>query len=75
MMKIILSVNERGTLTLPLKIRKQLGIPKGGQLMVQTTKDGITLLPGAVFPIEIYSDERAEEFYKRNEKDLEDFKF
>lgn len=70
-MKIILSVNSRGTVTLPVQVRKLLGIPKGGELILQTTKEGVVLLPGAVFPVEMYTDEREAEFKKANEDDLE----
>lgn len=66
-----ISVNERGTLTLPKEARKSLGIPRGGQLIVQMDEEGaITLRAGAVMPLEMYSEARLAEFQQMNEAPL-----
>ena len=72
-MKIKLSVNSRGTVTLPLQIRKQLGIPRGGELIARITKEGVVLMRTAVLPVEMYSQKRLREFRKTNEEELKGF--
>jgi len=70
MVKLI-SVNERGALTLPKEARKRLGILRGGQLFMGIDKQGeVTLRAGVVMPIEIYSNDRIEEFQNMNEVPL-----
>lgn len=72
----IVSVNERGSLTLPRDVRDRLGISRGGQVILDVSEDGdISLKAGAVFPIEIYTEERLREFDAMNNKALEGRKF
>jgi AbrB family looped-hinge helix DNA binding protein len=54
-MKTTLTVADRGTITLPAKLRRQLGIKADDQLIVEVTPDGL-------LPVEIYSDARIAEF-------------
>ncbi len=62
-MQDIVSLTERGTLTLPSHIRKALGLTAGQQFIVATTPKGELLLrPAATVPLEIYSEERIAEF-------------
>jgi AbrB family looped-hinge helix DNA binding protein len=66
-----ISVSERGTLTLPKEARKSLGIPQGGQLIVEMDEEGaVTLRAGALMPLEIYSKARLAEFQQMNEVPL-----
>lgn len=69
----MVTINERGTLTLPKAMRKRLGITGEGQVIVEETGEGIILKPGMAFPIEIYTDERIAEFQKNNEDTLKKF--
>ena len=63
----IVSVNQRGSLTLPKDVRDRLGIAKGGQVILDVNDGGaVTLRPGAVFPVEIYSEERVRQFDAMN---------
>ena len=67
----VIAVNERGALTLPKDLREKLGVTGGGQLIAEIDANGaLTLRPGMVLPIEIYSDERIVEFQKLNELPL-----
>jgi AbrB family looped-hinge helix DNA binding protein len=62
-MQDIVSLTERGTLTLPSHIRKALGLTGGQQFIVATTPQGeLILRPAATIPLEIYSEERITEF-------------
>jgi AbrB family looped-hinge helix DNA binding protein len=59
-----IQVNERGSLTLPKSLRKALGIARGGVVMAELTREGLVLKPAVSFPIELYRNERVEEFDK-----------
>ena len=60
----VININERGTLTLPKEARIELGLSGSGQVVVESTKDGLLLRAGVTFPIEIYSEARMAEFAK-----------
>jgi AbrB family looped-hinge helix DNA binding protein len=64
----IITMGSRGTITLPSKTRKSLGLKQGATLIVEQTPKGILLKPAAVsvYPLEIYSDERIEEFNRED---------
>ncbi len=61
-MKTTLTVNARGVVTLPAKLRQALGIKADDQLIAETTSEGLLLRPAVTLPIEIYSDKRVREF-------------
>ncbi len=73
MIKVI-SINERGTLTLPKELRDRLGIMAAGQVVVEETSDGLLLRPGVTVPVEIYSAQRLAEFNLSNDTALDGFK-
>lgn len=61
-MKATLTVTDRGTITLPAKLRRQLGIKADDQLIAEATAEGLLLRPAMTVPVEIYSDARIAEF-------------
>jgi len=64
----VITVNARGALTLPRKVREKLGVTRGGQLVVNIDESGeVILRAGVVLPVEIYSTARVEEFQRMNE--------
>jgi antitoxin PrlF len=63
-MKTTLTINARGVVTLPAKLRKALGLAPDDQLIAETTPEGLLLRPAVTLPIELYSDERLSEFAK-----------
>jgi AbrB family looped-hinge helix DNA binding protein len=64
----VITVNERGVLTLPREMREKLGVTRGGQLVVDMDESGeVTLRAGVAMPVEIYSAARVEEFQRMNE--------
>jgi antitoxin PrlF len=73
-MAILVQITPRGTVTLPKLVRKKAGLQAGDQLAAEITPDGILLRPVAAFPIEIYTDERIQEF-RAAEKEIEDCRF
>ena len=50
---------------------KKYGLEAGGQIVIEESEAGLILRLDAKFPVEIYSDERVEEFERHNEKELE----
>ena len=73
-MNKIVSINERGTLTLPKDLRQRLGITASGQVVVEETDGGLLLRPGVTVPVEIYSAKRLAEFERNNDSALAGFK-
>lgn len=61
-MKTTLTVTDRGTVTLPAKLRRALGIKAEDQLIAEATPEGLLLRPAVTLPIEIYSEKRISEF-------------
>lgn len=58
----IAQLSGRGTVTLPARIRKELGLREGDVLRVRLVDGSIQLTPAAVMPIELYTEERIAEF-------------
>jgi len=63
----LVKLGKKGQLTIPKSILKATGIADEAPLLVETTSDGaIILRQAAVYPIELYAEERIEEFEKLN---------
>jgi len=71
-MTATLKMSERGTVTLPKVMRQQLAGGNERLLVAESTDQGILLRPAAVFPIELYSEERIAEFEAANNQAIED---
>ena len=69
----VVSINQRGTRTLPKEMRDRLGIKSSGQVVVEETPEGVLLRPGLTVPVEVYSAERLAEFTRNNETALAGF--
>lgn len=61
-MKATVTITSRGVITLPAKLRRQLGLKADDQLIAESTPEGILLRPAITLPIEVYSEERENEF-------------
>jgi AbrB family looped-hinge helix DNA binding protein len=61
-MKTTLTINSRGVVTLPAKLRQAMGLKADDQLIAETTPEGLLLRPAVTLPVEIYSEERMREF-------------
>ena len=66
-MRATITVTSRGVVTLPLSLRKALGIKADDTLIAETTPDGLLLRPAVTLPVEIYSDKRIREFDEAEE--------
>ena len=71
-MKVTVTVTERGTVTLPARLRKEMGIEAESLLIAESTEEGILLRPAVALPVEVYSQERLREFAAA-ERDLADW--
>jgi antitoxin PrlF len=56
------TINSRGVITLPARLRRALGLKPDDQLIAETTPEGLLLRPAVTLPVEIYTDERVREF-------------
>ena len=61
-MQAQLTINTRGVVTLPAKIRKIMGFQAHDQLIAETTPQGLLLRPTVTLPLEMYSPSRVQEF-------------
>lgn len=62
-----MTLGKKGQVTIPRAILRAVGLMGDVPLLVETTPEGAILLrPAAVYPIEIYSDQRVAEFQREN---------
>ena len=54
-------------------LRQKYGLEGAGQIVIEENAEGLLLRPGVTFVVEMYSDERIEEFEQLNERELEGF--
>src|ERR1700676_2250101 len=67
-------VGRRGTVVLPAKLRRRLGIEEGSFVVAEERENGILIRPAKVVPIEIYTPERRAEFLLNNAVDAADYR-
>ena len=61
-MKATVTINSRGVVTLPAKLRQALGLKADDHLIAETTPEGLLLRPAVTLPLELYTSEREREF-------------
>lgn len=61
-MQATLTINRRGVVTLPVKLRQAMGLKADDQLIAETTPQGLLLRPAVTLPLELYTPERVQEF-------------
>jgi len=57
-----LTINSRGVVTLPAKLRQAMGLKPDDLLIAETTPQGLLLRPAVTLPLEMYTPERVQEF-------------
>ena len=62
------TMNSRGVITIPRKMRELYGLKDQDQLLIEDTPQGLLLRPTVSIPIEIYTDERIAEFLSWEEE-------
>lgn len=61
-------IGKKGQITIPRRVLQEAGLPAESQVIVQSEPDGsIRLRPAAVYPIELYSDERIADLERENQ--------
>lgn len=61
-MKAVLTMSQRGVISLPKKIRDLLGLHGDDHLIAEITPEGLLLKQAVTLPIEMYSNARIQEF-------------
>ena len=61
-MKATVTINSRGVVTLPAKLRQALGLKADDHLIAETTPEGLLLRPAVTLPLELYTPQREREF-------------
>ncbi len=61
-MQATVTINSRGVVTLPAKLRHAMGLKPDDQLIAETTPQGLLLRPAVTLPLELYTSERVQEF-------------
>jgi antitoxin PrlF len=61
-MQTTLTINSRGVVTLPAKLRQSMGLKADDQLIAETTPEGLLLRPAVTLPVEMYTRDREKEF-------------
>ena len=67
-------VGRRGTVVLPAKLRRLLGIEEGSFVVAEERENGILIRPAKIVPIEIYTPERRAEFLLNNAINATDYR-
>jgi len=59
----VVKLGKKGQISLPAAVLRKLGLQGAATLLVEATDDGAVILrPAAVYPIELYTEERIKEF-------------
>lgn len=66
-------VGKRGTVVIPVGLRRRFNVTEGSFIMAEETAEGILLRPTAILPIESYTRERKAEFLLSNAVDNSDY--
>ena len=74
-MRNVLTVGQRGAITIPKAIRERIGLEEGAILVFELTDNGILLRPAVPTPVtpEKYTTLRQAEFLLNNAVDPEDY--
>lgn len=68
-------IGKRGTLVLPARVRKRLGLTEGSLVLIEEDAEGgLRLRPAAAVPVEIYSPERRAALLLENAADEADYR-
>lgn len=66
-MQTKVTINERGVITIPAALRQEFGLKADDELIVERCDGGILLRPAFSVPIELYTEERIDEFVRDEE--------
>jgi AbrB family looped-hinge helix DNA binding protein len=67
-------VGSRGTIVLPARLRRKLGLAEGSLVLVEEREGGILVRPAQAYPVEMYPPARVAELLLNNAVDDEDYR-
>jgi AbrB family looped-hinge helix DNA binding protein len=70
----ITKIGKRGTLVIPVALRRRFALEDGSPVVIEERKDGLSVRPVVAMPVEIYSPERKAEFILSNAIDARDYR-
>jgi antitoxin PrlF len=56
------TINDRGVITIPARLREAFGLKADDELIVEPVVEGILLRPSMSVPVEMYTEQRIAEF-------------
>jgi AbrB family looped-hinge helix DNA binding protein len=68
-------VGKRGTVVIPVGMRRKYGFEEGSLVVAEPRAEGVLLRPVVTLPLEIYSPERKAEFLLNNAITPEDYEW
>ena len=66
-------IGKRGTLVIPVEMRRRYGLEEGEMLVMEESAQGLLLKPARAFEVEIYTEERMAEFAINNATSAEEY--
>ncbi|MGH7870361.1 MAG: AbrB/MazE/SpoVT family DNA-binding domain-containing protein [Candidatus Dormibacteraceae bacterium] len=67
-------VGKRGTIVVPVRLRRKFGIEEGCLVIAEERPDGILIRPATAIPVEIYSPQRKAELLLSNAVNEADYR-
>jgi len=67
------TVGKRGTVVIPARLRRKLGIEEGATVLFEEGPDGVVIRPAVTVPIEVWGPERRAAFLLENAVDRKDY--
>ena len=72
-MKETVKIGRRGTIVLPVSVRRSYGLEEGATALIEERDDGILIRPAAVLPIEVYTAARKAAFVLSGAMNADDY--
>jgi AbrB family looped-hinge helix DNA binding protein len=66
-------IGRNGTLVIPAKMRRRLGLADGELVLIEETGDGLTIRPAVATPMEAYTPQRKAAFLLNNAVNARDY--
>ncbi len=66
-------IGKRGTIVVPVSLRKRFGLEEGALVIVEESDEGILIRPAVAIPLESYTPSRKAAFLLSNAVDADDY--
>jgi AbrB family looped-hinge helix DNA binding protein len=71
----ITKMGKRGTLVIPVALRRRFALEDGSPVVIEERKDGLSVRPVVALPVEIYTPQRKAEFLLNNAVTKADYRW